>query len=331
MNTDEIIEAFYGLGKSLKAIPEYVIETAHISNNWFTPLNIKIAGEKWSLALSEANIHNWFQQIVPSDTPKKIGIIMAGNIPFVGLHDLLCVLAKGHHAVVKLSSNDEVLMGHAIAILRQFSADIDTRITLTDSLKGIDALIATGSNNSSRYFEHYFRNVPTLIRKNRTSIAVLSGNETDEELTRLSDDIYIYFGLGCRNVTHLLLPNGFELKRMYEAFDKYIDIVNHHKYYNNYMYHKSILLMNLSKHYDNGFMLFQEKEELHAPIATLNYHYYTSNDQIDSYIHLHQDSLQCVITDIKLNIATESFGNSQSPGIEDYADKVNTIEFLNKV
>lgn len=253
---------------------------------------------------------------------------MAGNIPFVGLHDLLSVLASGHSALVKLSSQDEVLMGHAILILTQALPALTERITVTESLKGIDFLIATGSNNSARYFEHYFSNIPRIIRKNRTSLSVLDGLETDEELIALADDIYTYYGLGCRNITHLLLPRNFELKRLYEAYDKYIDIVNHHKYYNNYMYHKSILLMNLTKHYDNGFMLFQEKDGLHAPIATLNYHFYDEISEAVQYIQQHQEELQCVVSHAKVIDNALPFGQAQMPELWDYADGVNTLEFL---
>jgi hypothetical protein len=328
---DQLQSNFYALGKSLKMIPEHVLETAQINNQWFTKENILKACDNWNLALSKENIANWLQSANQATQPKKVGIIMAGNIPFVGLHDLLCVLAAGHQAVVKLSSNDEVLMGYAILLIKQFQPELDEKIIVSDSMKDIDALIATGSNNSSRYFESYFKNIPKIIRKNRTSIAVLNNTETNEELIGLADDIYSYFGLGCRNVTHLLLPRNIELKKLYEAYDKYIDIVNHHKYYNNYMYHKSILLMNLSKHYDNGFMLFQEKEGLQAPIATLNYHFYDTENDVLEYIEKHQNEIQCIVSKWNLIDHKIPFGKSQSPALTDYADNVDTMKFLESI
>ncbi len=328
ISKSEIINAFAELGRSMKFIPEHIIETAHVRNNWFTPENIQKAAHGWAEALQSEKIELWLKDTNPRDGSKKAGIIMAGNIPFVGLHDLLSVLASGHSALVKLSSQDEVLMGHAILILTQALPALTERITVTESLKGIDFLIATGSNNSARYFEHYFSNIPRIIRKNRTSLSVLDGLETDEELIALADDIYTYYGLGCRNITHLLLPRNFELKRLYEAYDKYIDIVNHHKYYNNYMYHKSILLMNLTKHYDNGFMLFQEKDGLHAPIATLNYHFYDEISEAVQYIQQHQEELQCVVSHAKVIDNALPFGQAQMPELWDYADGVNTLEFL---
>lgn len=328
---DQLQSNFYALGKSLSQIPEHVLETAQINNQWFTQENIQKACANWSLALNKDNIAQWFQTFKSSEAPKKIGIIMAGNIPFVGLHDLICVLASGHHATVKLSSNDEVLMGYAILLLKQFQPELDEKITISDSMKGIDALIATGSNNTSRYFESYFKDIPKIIRKNRTSVAVLNGNESPAELEGLADDIYTYFGLGCRNVTHLILPKNIELKKLYEAYDKYIDIVHHHKYYNNYMYHKSILLMNLSKHYDNGFMLFQEKDGLQAPIATLNYHYYDSENEVLQYLQTHEKDIQCVVSNMDIIENRVGLGTSQSPSLSDYADNINTMQFLENI
>ncbi len=324
----KIISSLAELGRQLQDIPEPIKQQAQQQNGWFTQAYIELAAQQWSEALQPAYIAQWLESESYTFTDKKVGIIMAGNIPLVGLHDLLSVIAKGHIAFVKLSSQDEVLMKHVISLLKTADPALDHRIIVTEKLNGIDFLIATGSNNSARYFEYYFKNIPSLIRRNRTSVAVLTGQESNQELEGLSDDIFSYFGLGCRNVSHLLLPEGFELKRIYEAYDKYMDHVNHHKYYNNYMYHKSILLMNLSKHYDNGFMLFQEKEEPHAPIATLNYHYYTSMEQVHDYLKRQEDLWQCIVSispEIEGAIAP---GNTQAPMLWDYADKVNTLAFL---
>jgi hypothetical protein len=278
--------------------------------------------------LSKAKLESWLKNENSQMQDKTLGIIMAGNIPLVGLHDLLSGLAKGLKIVIKLSSSDEVLMKYAIEKLIEFYPELGERINTEGKLNGIQYLIATGSNNSARYFEYYFKNVPAVIRKNRTSIAVLNGNENEESLKLLADDIYSYYGLGCRNVSHLILPRGFELRPLYAAYDVYMDHVNHHKYYNNYMYHKSILLMNLDKHYDNGFMLFQEKQEPHAPIATLNYHYYDHIDEVHSYLEQHKEQWQCVASDIKELTQAIGLGQTQKPRLLDYADNINVLDFL---
>lgn len=330
MDNTRIKESLNYLGRHIGNLSEELVQSAHQHNNWFTPSFIHLAASNWAEALSEANIEKWLGNKPVTLSDKRAGIIMAGNIPFVGLHDLLCVLVSGHAAVVKLSSQDEVLMKYTITLLKQSDPSLASRIVISEQLKDIDYLIATGSNNSARYFEYYFRHIPSLIRKNRTSVAVLTGDETDEQLTGIADDIYSYFGLGCRNVTHLLLPRGFELKRLYDAYDKYMDHVHHHRYYNNYMYHKSILLMNLTKHYDNGFMLFQEKEEPHAPVATLNYHYYDSPDEAKAYLDRHAELWQCIVSISPMIKGAIMPGMSQKPMLWDYADHVNTLDFLSQ-
>ena len=328
MQKSNIIDSFYQLGQALLNIPQEIKDKAQITNPWFTQTFIQLSANNWSEALSKDKIEEWLKNETCEMRDQTLGIIMAGNIPLVGLHDLLAGLAKGLKVSIKLSSNDEILMKFAIEKLIECSPELGNRINTEGKLNGIQYLIATGSNNSARYFEYYFKNVPAVIRKNRTSIAVLSGNEDGETLKRLADDIYTYFGLGCRNVSHLILPIGFELRPLYEAYDIYMDHVNHHKYYNNYMYHKSILLMNLDKHYDNGFMLFQEKQEPHAPIATLNYHYYEHIDEVHSYLEQHKEQWQCVASDIPELSQAVALGQTQKPGLTDYADNINLLNFL---
>ena len=328
MQKSNIIDSFYQLGQALLNIPQEIKDKAQITNPWFTQTFIQLSANNWSEALSKDKIEEWLKNETCEMRDQTLGIIMAGNIPLVGLHDLLAGLAKGLKVSIKLSSNDEILMKFAIEKLIECSPELGNRINTEGKLNGIQYLIATGSNNSARYFEYYFKNVPAVIRKNRTSIAVLSGNEDGETLKRLADDIYTYFGLGCRNVSHLILPRGFELRPLYEAYDIYMDHVNHHKYYNNYMYHKSILLMNLDKHYDNGFMLFQEKQEPHAPIATLNYHYYDHIDEVHSYLEQHKEQWQCVASDIPELSQAVALGQTQKPGLTDYADNINLLNFL---
>lgn len=330
MQLSEITNAISVLGNDLLHIPDELITKANQQNPWFTPEFIHLAAKNWQEALEADQLENWLKDREFSLKDKSVGIIMAGNIPFVGLHDLLSSLVSGLKVKLKLSSNDEVLMKYAIASLTKSIPVLKDRIDIEGQLKGISYLIATGSNNSARYFEYYFKGIPSLIRKNRTSLAVLSGNENEEKLSLLADDIYTYFGLGCRNVSHLILPRSINYKSLYEAYDKYMDHVNHHKFYNNYMYHKSILLMNLDKHYDNGFMLFQEKSGLHAPIATLNYHFYDDLSEVQQYLNENADQLQCVVSEIPEIKDAIPFGSTQKPSLFDYADKVNTLDFLNQ-
>lgn len=313
---------------AMQNIPEEVIDRAGIANPWFTPDNIRLSGEKWAAALSDDLADRWISEICRPLTGQTVGIIMAGNIPFVGLHDLITTLVCGKKARIKLSSSDEILMKYAVDALLKNQAQMQERISISSDLKGIDYLLATGSNNSSRYFEYYFRNIPSLIRKSRTSVAVLSHEITDDQLSGIADDIYTYFGLGCRNITHILFPQGFELKRFYVALDKYMDLVHHHKYYNNYMYHKSIFLMNLDKHYDNGFMLFRETMLPHAPLATLNYHYYSDRAEASDYLQQHAGLWQCIVSDTEWPEGSIAPGSTQSPGLWDYADHMNIPEFL---
>lgn len=312
----------------LDNIPVEVVSNAHVHNQWFTPDFIQIAGRNWNKALNSRDIEMWLKDFREPAVKKNAGIIMAGNIPMVGLHDLLCVLAAGHQALIKLSGSDEVLMKYAINALININSGYRDRIVLTERLNHADMVIATGSDNSARYFEYYFRDKKTLIRKNRTSMAVLTGSETKEELEALADDIYIFFGLGCRNVTHVLMPEGMDLHAFYTSLDKYMDLVHHHKFYNNYMYHKSILLMNLTKHYDNGFMIFQEKADLAAPLATLNYHYYKTDKEVADYIASNTDQLQCIVGRHPAIENPVAFGASQQPRLWQYADNVNTLNFL---
>lgn len=330
MDTLQYNKDLQALGKLLIALPESVLNSAQIHNQWFSPQFVKLAANNWAKALNETDIKKWLNGITPSNETKQVGIIMAGNIPYVGLHDLISVLAVGHKALVKLSSTDEILMKYVITSLIEINPAYAEKIEITERLNSADMVIATGSDNSARYFDYYFRDKKTLIRKNRTSIAVLTGQESKEELEALADDIYMYYGLGCRNVTHVLMPRTMDLHAFYTALDKYMDHVHHHKFYNNYMYHKSILLMNLTKHYDNGFMIFQEKEELNAPLATLNYHYYDSDSDIVNYLEKYKEQFQCIVSKHPSVIEGIPYGTSQSPALWHYADNINTLAFLTK-
>lgn len=324
------VEILTELGNQFSAAqnnPEWIKCTsdAYMYNPWFSLEQQAIAFNSWSEALKTEKVETWIKDIKPSTEPKKVGIIMAGNIPMVGLHDLLCVLISGNNAVVKLSSQDETLMKRVIQSLIEIEPLLESRITITERLNGLDGLIATGSNNSARYFEYYFKNVPHIIRKNRNSVAVITGNETEEEKYNLGKDIFTYYGMGCRNVTHLFLPKDYDLVNLIPSFHAFEEVVNHNKYANNYTYHKAILLMNLTPHIDTGYLLMREDAKIYAPVSILNYTYYDNESHLQNMLDDEKNNIQCICgTDTKYI----PFGKSQFPELTDYADGVNTFEFL---
>ncbi|RYG17117.1 MAG: acyl-CoA reductase, partial [Chitinophagaceae bacterium] len=244
-----------------------IIESAQHYNAWFTPEEVKKSLLSFGEMLNEQDLTRWFGDINMTNSPKKIGLILAGNIPLVGFHDVICVLATGNIAMVKMSSSDNKLLPAIVKQLTHIEPSIANHIEYVERLKDFDAIIATGSNNSSRYFDYYFGKVPNIIRKNRNSIAVLNGDETITELENLGHDIFDYFGLGCRNVSKIYVPKGYEIKNFFEPLEKYQAIINHFKYNNNYDYNKSIYLVNAVKHYDNGFLLVKEDTSLTSPLA----------------------------------------------------------------
>jgi len=334
LTQEKVIIAFKNLGKFLADSTdalESAMYSAQNTNAWFTPENIKKSIASFSATLNEADIDNWFQTINISSSPKKVGLILAGNIPMVGLHDVLSVLATGNTALIKLSSSDDKLIKailHQLIIIEPYFQD---RIEYVERLKDFDAVIATGSNNSSRYFDYYFGKVPNIIRKNRNSVAVLDGTETSEDIQNLGADIFDYFGLGCRNVSKIYFPKGYDIAKFYEGIENYHPIINHFKYNNNYDYNKSIYLVNTAKHFDNGFLLLKEDENLSSPLAVLFYEEYTSLEDVGIKLTEQEENIQCIITKADLHMKHYNFGESQHPKLWDYADNVNTIEFLNAI
>ena len=254
----------------------------------------------------------------------SVAIIMAGNIPLVGFHDFLCVLLSGNKAVCKLSSDDKTLLPalgeHLISFVPEIKEDI---MFTTGRIGPVDAVIATGSDNSLTYFESYFGKYPHIFRKNRTSVAVFSGNETEDEIKELGKDIFRYFGLGCRNVSHIILPTGFELPRFFEAIIDYGEIIHNNKYGNNYDYNKAVYLMNQHKLLDNNFVLLRESEELFSPLSMIHYHFYDDVSEVETYLKEHQEKIQVVVGDNFL-----PFGQAQCPKLDDYADGVDVMRFL---
>ena len=323
------------LGELLSKTEQFddIFDKAEQQNSWFTRANVIFAFKSWSDALSENNVKQWLSQYqLPQTTsPKKILIIMAGNLPLVGLHDLLCVLVTGHKAIVKLSSNDCVLLPYLITQMKTFAPEWTEAVTFTDDkVTEYDAVIATGSDNTARYFEYYFGKKPHIIRKNRHSVAVLTGKETPEELFALGKDIFLYYGLGCRSISKLFVPKGYDFNLLFQAIYPYKDIIQEQKYANNYDYNKAVYLMSLFQLLENGFLLLKEDEHYGSPIATLFYEYYTDVDSLKEKLTTDAEKIQCVVAH---NFTTEEvdFGETQIPQLWDYADGVDTLNFLLKL
>ncbi|MCX2431075.1 acyl-CoA reductase [Pedobacter sp. GR22-10] len=334
LTQEKAIIAFKTLGKKLAHPTDFLgdaIYQVKNSNAWFTGENIEKAILSFSEMLNDADVNQWFKTVQFTSSSKKIGLILAGNIPMVGFHDVLCVLATGNIALIKLSSSDDKLIKMVITALIRIEPAFDDKIEYVERLKDFDAVIATGSNNSSRYFDYYFSKVPNIIRKNRNSVAVLDGTESPEDIDNLGADIFDYFGLGCRNVSKLYYPKGYDIARFYEGIERYQNIINHFKYQNNYDYNKSIYLVNMAKHFDNGFLLLKEDEQLTSPLAVLFYQEYKSLTEVEAELSVQSDNIQCIISKADLKCPKFNFGESQHPKLWDYADNVNTVEFLNRL
>jgi hypothetical protein len=305
-----------------------VVRGAYATNGWFTEENVRHAFGSWADALDGEGLKRWcdtYPALSSARSPvRTVGIILAGNIPLVGLHDVLSVWLAGHRAKVKCSSQDPALIPGLIDVLERFVPGTATRITFSPGRLGeVEAMIATGSNNTARYFEHYFGHLPRIIRKSRTSVAVLDGTETPEELASLGEDVFRYFGLGCRNVSKLYVPNDFELDRFFTAVFPWKDIVLHNKYGNNYDYTRALWMLDGVKFLENGFLLVKEDEALASPMASVFLQRYTDRGAVDYELAAQAESLQCIIGHHAL-----PFGKAQTPGLADFADGVDTLRFL---
>lgn len=310
-----------------------IMQVAKIYNGWFTEENLRYTFTSWSKILTQPNLESWLSEYkIPTKNPKTIAVVMAGNIPLVGFHDFLCILLSGHKALVKLSSNDNKLLPFLTDYLITQDPSIKESVRFTDDqLKDYDAVIATGSDNTAKYFEYYFRNKPHIIRKNRNAVAILTGKETKEELELLAEDVFKYYGLGCRNVAKLYIPRNYDFKSFFEAMYSWKDIVNELKYMNNYDYNKAIYLMSNHKTLDlldNNFLLLKEDQNLASPIGVLFYSYYDTITDVEKTISQKQEEIQCVVSTEKLSVKTLNFGETQNPGLSDYADNVDTMAFL---
>jgi hypothetical protein len=309
-----------------------LIELSQSHNGWFTKEQVYFAINSWSKALTEENLDKWLSQYDLSNIePKTVGLVLAGNIPLVGFHDFLSVLISGHKVLVKTSSNDQHLIKFLANYLISVNPEIENRITFTDGkLENFDAVIATGSNNTARYFEFYFKDKPRIIRKNRNSVAVLTGNETHKDLVNLGEDIFRYFGLGCRNVSKLFVPKNYNFQPFFKAIYEYKDVIFYEKYSNNYDYNKAVFLMSNFKLLDNEFLTLKEDSSYASPISSVFYEYYESLNEIKNQLEKDSEQIQCIVSKdiVKNSIA---FGETQKPNLWDYADNVDTLAFLKEI
>lgn len=308
---------------------KHQLKLAQEDNGWFTNDNLKFAFSNWSKSLTKSSIENWILKYsFNSIDSKKVAIIMAGNIPLVGFHDFMSVLICGHQAIIKQSSNDKHLLPFLAKYLEYVEPEFKGRITFTnEKLNYFDAVIATGSDNTARYFEYYFKGKPSIIRKNRNSVAILTGNETEEDLRLLSEDIFRYYGLGCRNVSKLFVPKNYNFDNFFKAMYHWHPIINQTKYANNYDYNKAVYLMSEFDMLENGFLMVKEDESYSSPIATVFYETYDNLDVLKTILQKNSDKIQCVVSKDILDNEV-SFGQTQKPKLDDYADGIDTIEFL---
>jgi hypothetical protein len=346
MTLNEHIEAFSELGKFLEQFfndsntkdDEFSqrlateIEAAVHYNGWFTKNNVRFSLQQWQLALTEDNLSAWLKNYdINTKAPNTIGLILAGNVPLVGFHDVLSVLVTGHNVLIKYSSNDQRLLPLLLEKLKAINNKYNDRIkTAKDQLKGFDAVIATGSNNTSRYFNYYFKNVPSIIRKNRHSVAILTGEESPEQIQLLANDIFRYYGLGCRNVSKLLVPEGYNFNTFFENIMNWSEVINDNKYANNYDYNKAVYLMSGANMLDNNFVLLKDDKGFSSPIGVLFQDSYKNLEELEEILAEEKDNLQCVVSN-NLQPHHIYFGETQHPKLWDYADNIDTVEFLLKV
>ncbi len=346
MKITDRIQAFYKLGlflslfhnkeqeassceqKYFSILQDKILAAVH-HNGWFTEENVQYAIQTWAETLSKDNLEKWINNYDFSNvTPKTIGIVTAGNIPLVGFHDFISVLISGHKVLVKQSSNDQqllpILADYLICIEPRFKDSINF---IEDRLKNFDAVIATGSNNTARYFEHYFGKYPNIIRMSRNGVGVLTGKETQEQLEALGEDVFRFYGLGCRSISKIFVPKDYDFDKLFKTFYKQADIIEYRKYKNNYDYNKTVYLMSQIPLIENGFLVLKEDTSYASPIATLFYEYYDAVPSLKQRLDADKEKIQCIVSDglIKESIP---FGVTQKPMLWEYADGVDTVKFL---
>ncbi len=336
MQLEERKEALAQLGERLRKEDDYLQAVMHrtqFNNPWFTMENQQQALDAISdKFLRRERLTAWLKDYdLPeiSQPRSSVGLVMAGNIPLVGFHDLLCVFVAGHHAMIKLSDKDQYLLPYLLKLLRQIDERTGPYFTIAERLKGFDAVIATGSNNSSRYFDYYFGRYPNIIRRNRNAVAVLSGEESREELRALGRDVFRYFGLGCRNVSKVYVPKDYSFEPLLETLHEFNEIILHNRYKNNFDYNYAVHVLNKWRYMANGCILLSENSALQSPIGSLHYEYYTDLPALESEIAHRRKEIQCVVSGKDLTGARVlPFGKAQEPELWDYADGVDTLAFL---
>ena len=308
------------------------VDLIHLSqshNGWYTPEQVYFSIQSWAEALTDANLTEWLSIYdLEKNKTKNVALILAGNIPLVGFHDFLSVLITGNNVLVKTSSNDQHLLPFLAKYIVAVEPEFASKITFVEGkLENFDAVIATGSNNTARYFEYYFKDKPSIIRKSRNSVAVLTGNETKEQLAALGEDIFRYFGLGCRNVSKLFVPKDYSFVAFFEAIFEYQDVIHYEKYANNYDYNKAVFLMSNFKLLDNGFLTLKEDKSHASPISSVFYENYETIAELEKRLEAESEQIQCIVSD---NLIENSigFGQTQKPALWNYADNIDTISFL---
>ncbi|HLF64022.1 MAG TPA: acyl-CoA reductase [Saprospiraceae bacterium] len=333
MTLQEKIKVLVSLGAYLLQYDERLqahVHRASIDNPWFTLENIRYAlNEIAGRMLNENALLQWTKSLKTSDKLRRVGVIMAGNIPVVGFHDLLCVFMSGNISVIKLSEKDKYLIPFMIKILEELDPRTSRYFEIVDKLTDIDAVIATGSNNSARYFEYYFAKYPHIIRRNRNAVAILDGKESDDELSGLCDDIFIYFGLGCRSVSHCFVPAGYDFTRLIEQMKRYEPLSNHNKYRNNLDYNMALQMLNKIPHIAVPNLILLENATLISPVGCLYYSFYQNKESLYKQLQLQCTEIQCVVTNHDVSgLPCIRFGKAQQPALDDYADGIDTLAFL---
>ncbi len=333
MTKQQRINAFVKLGELLEKQPEDLTQIIHLAqhkNPWYTLKNVEKAIHAISSNLTEEKLNHWLLNYPDLESTKTVGLILAGNIPLVGFHDILCVLISGFKAKIKVSSDDAGLTTYVLDRLKQIESAFESTFEIVDKLKDFDLVIATGSNNTARYFDYYFGSKPHIIRRNRNSVAIITGQESRAQLQALGHDIFDYFGLGCRSVSKLFIPKGYAVSHFFEGIADFNNITEHFKYTNNYDYNKSIYLINGDKHFDNGFLLLKQDQRTASPLSVVYYEEYDSLADVENELNQQAENIQCVVAEVQLNIqsALFHFGESQCPALDDYADGINTLDFL---
>lgn len=321
--------AFGALLQPDNADLQQLIRRTGYTNGWFTEEESWRMLESFRTQFLDAQaLRSWMERYKSAPQPRTVALVLAGNVPFVGMHDLLCVLMSGHQALVKLSSKDPYFFPWMQEQLQHIAPEIAGQIRFTEKLEDFDAVIATGSNNSARYFQYYFGKYPHIIRKNRTSVAILTGDETEDDLRALGKDVFYYYGLGCRNVGKVFIPEGYDIQNLFRYWEDYRYVIDHMKYKNNYDYNRALLLLNNTYYLTNDFYMLVESDQLFSPLSVLYFETYKIAQDLEEKISAIAENLQCVVS---LQPGNTPFGKTQFPGLSDYADHADTMQFLSEL